>query len=325
VNLNELGKELSKGTLRPAYLLAGEEVLLRDDAMSEIQKAVLDGTADDFNHDRLSGEQTTPQALLDSVQSRPIMARRRLVVLSSPEGRRAGAKALLDALPQIVEDLKGQEETILVVTVGKADKRARWYKAFSDPAASISCDAPKTTREIVAFIDAEARQQGIEMESGVPELLAERVGPQLLMLRNELAKASLLAGLGEKLSRDHVGVSVAQVAEQSIWDLTDAIGDGRSAEALSLLARLLEGGAATPAVLGTLAGHFRKLARVRGGADVPGPPFVKKKLERQARRYTSSQLLRCLREIHYTDTALKGAGSLPPEMALERLVLGLAG
>jgi hypothetical protein len=36
-------------------------------------------------------------------------------------------------------------------------------------------------------------------------------------------------------------------------------------------------------------------------------------------------LLTCLAAIHETDTALKGAGALPPDLALERLVVGLSG
>jgi hypothetical protein len=52
---------------------------------------------------------------------------------------------------------------------------------------------------------------------------------------------------------------------------------------------------------------------------------VLRKLEAQERRYRSPRLLACLRAIHETDTALKGAGALRPEAALERLVIALAG
>ncbi len=325
LHLDALTKELSKGTVRPAYLLAGEEALHRDDALAVLRAAVLDGGADDFNFDRLDGARTTPQTLLESVERLPVMATRRLVLLVEPDGRRAGAKALLEALPDVVKSLREREETVLVVTATKADKRSRFFKSFADPAAVVECDPPKNGKPLFKFIEAEAKRQGIEVETGVPELLAERIGPQLLLLRHELAKASLLAGPGEVVTRAHVDASAAQVAEEPIWDLTDAIGEGRGGQAIALLARLLDGGNAGAPLLGALASHFRKLAMVRGGGDVPGPPFVKQKLERQARRYTSAQLLRCLREIHHTDLALKGVGSLPEEIALERLVLGLSG
>ncbi len=55
------------------------------------------------------------------------------------------------------------------------------------------------------------------------------------------------------------------------------------------------------------------------------PPFVARKLKSQAERYSRPRLISCLRAIHETDLALKGAAGLKPEMALERLVLGLSG
>ena len=78
-------------------------------------------------------------------------------------------------------------------------------------------------------------------------------------------------------------------------------------------------------LLGSLASHFRRLLRLRSGGSVAGAPFVRRKLERQAGRYTPTRLLACLRAIHETDTALKGEGALGPELALERLVIGLSG
>ena len=323
MNLEELSSELAAGTIRPAYLLAGEEALLRDDALATIQQAVLGDGPDDFNLDRLRGETATPASLRDAVGVLPMMSPRRLVVLRDPEGRRGSAKALTDAIAEVVPELAGQDQTVLVITAGKADKRALWVKAFADPAASVDCAPPKAGRGLTSFIRTEAKRQGLSLERGVAELLAERVGPQLLLLRQEIAKAALLAG-GVKIQLADAEVSTGQVAEAPIWDLTDAIGEGRTADAIGTLSRMLDAGAPAPVVLGSLASHFRKLVRLGSGARVPGPPFVVRKLERQARRYPQARLMACLDAIHDADIQLKGASSMRPEMALERLVLGLA-
>jgi DNA polymerase-3 subunit delta len=324
VNLDELRKELAGGTIRPVYLLVGEEALLRDDALAAIQQAVLDGAAEDFNLDRLSGDATTIAAVRDAVGALPMMAKHRLVVLREPEGRRGSSKALTDGLAELVPELAGQDSSVLVVAAAKVDKRQRWVKAFGEPAAVVDCAPPKAGRSLTAFVRAEAKRQGVSLEKGVAELLAERVGPQLLLMRQEIAKASLLAGAGEKVTLAHAEASTGQVAEQPIWDLTDAIGEGRTADAVAMLSRLLEGGAPVPVVLGTLASHFRKLLRLGTGGRVPGPPFVVRKLTQQARRYPPQRLNACMQAIHDADTAIKGASTMRPEMALERLVLGLA-
>jgi DNA polymerase III delta subunit len=119
-------------------------------------------------------------------------------------------------------------------------------------------------------------------------------------------------------------VGTALAAEEPIWDLTDAIGEGRTADALRVLARLLGAGEAPPLLLGALVSHFRRLLRVAAGADVGGPPFVKKKLASQAKRYGVARLRAALGALHETDLALKGAGALRPELALERVVIALA-
>ena len=324
MNLDELRGELAAGTIRPAYLLVGEEALLRDDAIAAIRESVLDGASEDFNLDRLGGEGTTPAALRDALGALPMMAARRLVELREPEGRRAGAKALLDGLAEIVPETLGQESSVLVVAAPKVDKRQKWVKAFQEPGAVVDCAPPKAGRSLVAFVRAEAKRQKVKLEKGVAELLAERVGPQLLLLRQEIAKAALLAGPGEAVQLAHADQSTGHVAEQPIWDLTDAIGEGRTADALAMLGRILEGGAPVPVVLGTLASHFRKLLRLGSGGRVPGPPFVVRKLESQARRFPPGRLMACMEAIHDADTQIKGASSMRPEMALERLVLGLA-
>ncbi len=325
----ELERELADGRIRPVYLLAGPEMLLRDDAARAIRASVVTA-APDFNFDRLSGSSTSPAALESSLDTLPVMAQRRLVMLVDPEQKRGSSKALTDAITNALPALLAQEksrgavEIVFVIASAKVDKRSRWFKALGKAAAVVACDPPTGQREIVAFVRAEAAVQGVEIAAPAAKLLAEQVGPQLLMLRQEITKLALLVELGEPVVREHVEASTAALAEQPIWDLTDAIGAGRTAEAIVRLDRLLSAGAPPPVVLGTLAQHFRKLARLSGGGIVPGPPFAVKKLKSQASRYTSRRLVACLHAIHDADTALKGAGVLPPNLALERLVIGLA-
>ena len=322
----DLLEELDAGRVRPAYLLAGEEPLLRDDALAAIEAVVLADGPRDFNLEPLEVGRSAPGRLEEALASLPIMAERRLVVLRETEGR--GAK--LDAawgsvIEEWVSAAEATSPTVLVVVTTKVDKRNRWVKSFRDPALLVVCEAPKKARELAGFLAAESRRQGVDLDPEAAALLADRVGPQLLLLRQEIEKASLLAGPGERVERRHVEQAVSAVAEEPIWDLTDAIGQGRVADAVGLLSRLLAQGAAPPAILGALASHFRRLVRVGHGESVGGPPFVVRKLEQQARRYPARRLEVCLRAIHRADVELKGGSVLRPERALEQLVLGLAG
>lgn len=325
MQLDDLKHELGQGKVRPAYLLGGAEPLLREEGLVSIRNAVVEPQAADFNVDRLHGSDTSSAALQDSLQSLPIMAERRLVILLEPENRRGSAsKALTDTLAQLVSECADWTQTVLVVSSAKLDRRARWVKAFREPAALLDCQPPKPGKALLAFIEGEAQREEIVLAKGVPNLLAERMGPQLMLIRQEVSKLRLLVGEGETVTRDHILESSRDLAEQPIWDLTDAIGAGHAAEAIRHLNRILEMGAPDMVVLAGLATHFRRLTRVREGLAVSGPPFVVRKLEKQARRYSLLGLRRCLEAIHGVDLALKGAGKLRDEAALESLVLDLS-
>lgn len=323
MNLDDLRNELDAGETRPAYLLLGDEALLRDDAAEAIRAAVLADGSSDFDYERLEGEATTGAALLNAVGTLPVLAPKRLVVLREPEAGRAKARGIGDALIEALSAVESNNDVVLVILAAKVDGRTRWVKKLGS-AAVVQCDPPRGGRAIAAFVAAEAKRQGIALDRPAVALLAERSGGHLLLLRQEIAKAGLLAAPGEKVTAKHVAESTADAAEEPIWDLTDAIGEGRCGDALALLGKLVRSGGASPAILGAFVNHFRKLVRVRSGGNVPGPPFVVRKLEGQSRRFSQNRLIACLRAIHQTDLALKGAGGISSELALERLVIGLA-
>jgi DNA polymerase-3 subunit delta len=323
----ELRAELGRGRLRPAYLLAGGEALLRDEADAALADAVLAGAPRDFDVDRLEGAKASPAQLADAVHSLPVLAPRRLVRLREPEARGTG-RGLPDALAALVRELREAGEsarTVLVVVAEKPDGRSRWVQAFQEPAVRVACEPPRPGREVAEFVSSEAQGRGLRLGPGAAEALADRVGNHLLAARMELEKAALFVGEGGVVTREVVAETACDLAEQPLWDLTDAIGEGRAGDALRVLARLRAAGTAPPLVLAALASHFRRLTRSASGQTPAGPPFVRRKLESQARRFPGQRLLRCLRAIHRADEELKGEGALDPDLALERLVLGLVG
>ena len=319
-----LAAELSEGKLRPAYLLAGEETWLRDESLAAIRAAAQGEVANAFDFERLEGERTGAGRLLDALRALPVLAERRLVVLREPEARKGKSEGLVEALAGAVGELTAQRQTLLVVVAARIDRRSAWVRAFAEPAALVACDPPKGAKAVAAFAAQEARRRKIPLGPGAAEALADAVGPQLLRLASELEKASLLAGPGQRVTREHVLESVSAVADEKIWELTDATFEGRSADALTVLARLLGGGVPAPVVLGALASQLRRLARARAGETPSGHPMVVRRIEAQARRQSLARLLAGLRAAEEADERLKGRGSLPGELVLERLVLGLS-
>jgi DNA polymerase-3 subunit delta len=324
VTPEELYSELKLSQIRPAYLVVGEESLYREEAVAAIERAVFPDGPVDFDYERLDGSTANGVALLNAIGTLPVLAARRLIVLHDPESQRGKAKDLGEAIAESLEVVGAGNDAVLVVVAPKVDGRARWAKQLGAKA-SVRCDPPKGVRAITAFVNAEAKRQSVSLGKGAAALLAERTGPHLMMLRHEIAKAALFAGPGEEVTSRHVAEATTDVAEEPIWDLTDAIGEGRIGDAMALLGKLQGAGGAPPAILGALANHFRKLLATRTGGKIGGAPFAVRKLESQSKRFSPGRLVSCMRAIHQTDLALKGAGGIPPEISLERLVIGLVG
>ncbi len=320
----DLYSELKSALIRPAYLIVGEESLYREEAVDAIKRAVFPDGPVDFDYERLDGATAHGPALQNAIGTLPVLASRRLIVLHDPEPLRGKSKDLGDAIAESLEVVAAGSDAVFVIVAPKVDGRARWVRQLGANA-SVRCDPPKGARAITAFVNAEAKRQHISLGKGAAALLAERTGPHLMMLRHEIAKAALFAGPGEEVTSRHVAEATTDVAEEPIWDLTDAIGEGRIADAMALLAKLLGAGGAPPAILGALANHFRKLLATRTGGKVAGAPFAVRKLENQSARFSPGRLVSCMRAIHQTDLALKGAGGIPAEISLERLVIGLVG
>ena len=322
---DELAEELAGGTLRPAYLIAGPQALLRDDARALIRSAVLGESADDFRRDALDGANTAPGELLDAVRALPVLGGRRLVELRDPDARRGDklGVAIAEAVAE-QRELDGEAGCVLVVTGEKIDRRAAWAREFKDPAASVVCETPKGRKGLSTFVAAEAKRQGVRLGSGAGAALLDRVGSDLLAIRSELAKLALFVEPGKSLGVEEVAAAASELGEEPIWELTDAIGNGRPGEALRLLHRMRTAGAPAPVILGALASHWRKLLRLSEGASVSGHPFAVKKLRGQADRYGPGEVEVGLRGIWELDEILKGEGILEPDVALERLVLNLS-
>lgn len=318
----DLYSELESQLLRPAYLIVGEESLYREEAVEAIENAVFPDGPVDFDYERLDGATASGSDLLNAIGTLPVLASRRLIVLRMPPPKRGKAKDLGDAIAESLDVVARGSDAVFVVVASKVEGRARWVKLLGAEA-SVRCNPPKGLRAIAAWVNAEAKQQGISLGKGAAALLAERTGPHLMMLRHEIAKAALFAGPGEQVTSRHVAEATTDVAEEPIWDLTDAIGEGRIADAMAVLEKLLGAGGAPPAILGALASHFRKLLATRTGGKVAGKPYTVGKLESQSKSFSAGRLVSCMRAIHQTDLALKGVGGIPAEISLARLVLGL--
>ena len=247
---------------------------------------------------------------------------------------------------------------ILILDVTSWPGNTRLAKIVAKQGVAIECRAPvqsrgrskspdvgRTCRWLAEWAD---KQHGIQLPSKAAGVLLDLVGPEFGLLDQELAKLALFVDSGGKISPELVTQVVGGWRVQTTWDMMDAALDGRSAEALQQLDRLLMAGQQAQGLFGQISWSLRRFAaatRIYERSLRPGPrragrrmplgtaleqagvqhwqaKAAETRIKRLGRR-RAGQLYRWLLE---TDLALKGSHSTGDRARwmLERLLLRLA-
>jgi DNA polymerase III delta subunit len=188
-----------------------------------------------------------------------------------PKRESEAAERALQQLAALVE--KPEPQTTLVLVAANVDKRGRMFKLLARHATVVECGALETTADAERWVRNRVGAAGVEIVPAGARLLAERCGPDVKRLRNDVERL-LLYTLGQKtIGLEDVRAIVGAAALQDDWAMTNAIEAGNGAEALRQLALMLDAGAAAEKVLGQLAWVVRAKfpaiapARLRGAVE----------------------------------------------------------
>lgn len=197
---------------------------------------------------------------------------------------------------------------------------------------------------LAGWIEAEARQRGLQLAPGAAKALAERIGG-LIDLNDverryltriaslELDKLALYRGTAP-VTPDDVRALVAEAVPGSVWAFTDAIGERRAPAALTILERLLDD-TPEPVLLAVLHRRIRELLelgdRLAGGERLPAAAramgitsdFRAQTLAGQAKLWTAGELTAALDALVELDAMVKGAPGSRRDDAQRRLAFSL--
>lgn len=325
----QLAGQLKSGLAR-AYLIAGEEPLLVDEALTAVRDAAI---AAGFTERELHVvERGFKWAELESqADNFSLFASRKVLELRLSSARLgdAGSKAARALIENDAED-----RLLLIGIHAKLDSataRLSWVKAAEKHGLRVDV-WPIERSELPRWVTERARRHGVTLDRGAIELLAERGEGNLLAVDQELAKLALLDP-GGRYDEAAVAAAVGESARFDVFRLTDALLAGDGPRAVRVLAGLRTEGVAPALIAWALAREIGLLAAVRYALDGGGDPQQvlrsngiwprRQPLVRAAlRRLSRGQLLALLQQAVRVDRAAKGAGGgLGPWEAITELVL----
>ena len=333
-------RALKKGDVAPVYYLVGAEDLLKADLVREISDRLLDPSLRDFNFDQRTATSLDPEALSTLLNTLPMMADRRVVVLRDVEGWPKKSRGRAELLRYLASPAA---ETVLVLVQGGADPEPE--AEFATLATTVLC-ATLPPERVLRWLSHRSEQLGITLQGEAAEHLLHAVGSDLTTLDAELAKLASLAP-GTPLTRELVGDLVGVRHGETMYDWRDAVFDDATGRALTLLRPVLDqsgiSGVKLVSLLGTTLSGVT-LARAhrdkgtRGGAleaaifgslraSRPfGLPEWKAEAARWARwseRWPAARLSAAIRATLATDQALKSTTLSDEQALLAELVMRL--
>src|SRR5213593_1921750 len=224
------------GTPAAVYYLHGDEDVLKDEAVRALVDRMLDPGARDFNFDQRSVADLDPEAFHSLVNTPPLLAAARVVVLRGVENVRKTSK-VRQALVRYLQ--APNPTTLLILVQGAGEPPDAELARLATSVAIEPLPAPRVHK----WVAHRARQLQLTLEPDAAELLVESVGNDLGALTGELDKlAAVVAGRtdGGRATRDDVAALVGARPGQTLQDLIDAALERRAAAAARMIEPVLE-------------------------------------------------------------------------------------
>jgi DNA polymerase-3 subunit delta len=315
----------SLSDLKPVYLIYGSEDLRLSTALARLTARVAEVADLDFNSDTFDGENADADAIVAACNTLPFASERRLVIVKN-----------VDRLPKAGQDLLADYATdpapsaILVLVAAKVAKNTRLYKAVDKLGGAAEYAAPRKAeypREVQRMFGDRGKRAGLD----AAELLVAAVGYDLRRLSAEIDKVVAYVAERPDVTRADVEEVASTTAKSSVFELSDAIANRDCGTALRLLGDLLGSGesifgihALALRLLRDLIVARSLLDRGRGSLaeiarEVGRPDWQLKNLPRQARGFTSEELVAALRAAAETEAEMKT--SRDPRLAFERWIV----
>ncbi len=344
LTLDALLRSLKKGAPPPdrVYLLYGDEDVLKDEALRLLVDAAIGGDANrDFNLDTRFAADLTPEQFHALVNTPPMLAERRAVVVRGMEQLGKRKTKLRD---EVVRYLAAPNPTTVLALVFGAGEEPEADLVRASTAVDIE---PLSPERIPRWLQHRAGVLGVTLEPEAATLLLDAVGGDLSTLSRELEKlASLTADTHRPATAADVTGLVGVRRGETVYDLVEAALARNVARAAPLVERVLEqagmSGVKIVSLLGThLVGTaLARAERDRGARRLPDTmfrhllatrPYGLRGWKEEAAHWsewsatwTAQELRRALKDALAADIALKTATISDERGIVTQLVLGFA-
>lgn len=321
----EFVQAIDKGKVTPLYYLYGDEPYLMEKCVRKLLEQLVSPDLRDFNLNVYYGTETKGEEIAEAAATLPMFASWRVVLVKKADALSASS---LEVLSSYIR--RPSPSTCLVLQGEKIDQRKKFFSELKKTGELVEFKR-LYENQLPAFIRNEASLRGKKIEPAAADMLVYLAGNNLQELVSELEKAILYVGEGGEIQVSHIRAIVSDTRVNSVFELTDSLGEKNLERALRSLDTLLNDGEAPLLVLAMITRHYRQIWKVRELLDKRTPtqdigkiaginPYFLQGILRQARNYSVVELRWIFERIFDIDGALKTGGG-KPRILLESLLM----
>jgi len=298
--------------------LTGSNAFRLQEELSKLQSSFI-ATYGDVAHEKLDGEESSAERLVEAVQSLPFLTPKKLVVLRNPSAQ----KQFTDNIESIIKGIP--ETTDVVIVEAKIDKRSSYFKVLKTQT-EFKEFSELDPRELSNWIVQYAKQGDGQIRQADAAYLVERAGQNQQLLANEVDK---LLNFDSQINRQTIDNLTEPTPQSTIFELLDAAFAGNGKRTLALYKEQRALRVEPQQIMAMIAWQLHILALVKtAGERTPEDtakearlnPYVVRKTHGIARKLTLTEVKHLVSRALKLDVRMKSE-SIDADEALQHFLL----
>ena len=241
--------------VQPLYVLHGDEDFLKRQVLKKLKRCVFGPEAGDAPVTIVPGDKATFADVFDELDSVGLFTARRMVIVDNADPFVTKHRSLLE---EKVGNLSGSGVLVLDVKTWAGNTRL----AKMVPASmTVVCKAPPVYKLAAWCVQWAQSQQEKQLTAPAATHLVDLVGPDMGLLDQEIFKLAIYVGEKSRIDVADVDRLVGHSRAENIWQIFDAIAEGRNADGLAMLGRLFDQGEEPMKLMGAFGSQMRSWPR----------------------------------------------------------------
>ncbi|HEY5189479.1 MAG TPA: DNA polymerase III subunit delta [Solirubrobacteraceae bacterium] len=302
-------------TFKAAYLIHGDDHGRISERRARL-RALAESLSGAEGLEIFEGEQSTPETVARALDAMTLVMGRRFIIVDGTEGwKEKDLEPLAAAVGAIAP------ETTITFFAREEGTRLKapsgLHAMVRKAGGQIDAENSVKAKELPRWVEARARELGLELEPDAARALIRHVGDRQQRLQRELEKLALGTEPGARLDADEIDELTASSAERRAWVVADALVAGDAKAATRTYLALRAQGERLPGLIYWLSQRVRIAhgaaaalergeapAQVKRGMRMPG--WAADQLIADARRAGADHLRDAVGEIADLELASRG-------------------